>query len=1164
VHLHVHSGYSLLDGAIKIPDLVDTALEMGMPAVALTDHGQMFGVLNFYWAAKEKGLKPIIGVEAYVSPDRFSRDKYDPRYHLVLLAQNMEGYRNLTKLVTLANTEGFYYKPRMDYELLKKHNGGLIALTACLQGELARKLLSREGGDSFKESLERYLDFFPDRLYLEIQENQIPDQSVVNRRLIEISQETGVPLVATNDCHYLKETDYAAHDVLLCVQTNSKVDDFKRMRMPFNTYHFRSPAEMRRLFAYCPEACDNTLKIADRCELELPKRVYRFPAIKIENGLTPEESLRELALKGLEEYFAKREEKGKPLSPEETEAYRSRLEEELEIIISVGFAGYFLIVADFIRWARSRSIPVGPGRGSAAGSLVAFSLKITRVDPLRFDLLFERFLNPQRVSMPDIDVDFCAEGRQDVLDYVVEAYGGPDHVAQILTLGQLKARAVIRDVGRALDVPLHEVDLLAKLVPADPKITLAGALKSEPRLKELYKKDKTVKKLIDLAGTLEGLPRHASIHASGVVIADKPLTEYLPLFTGGRKQEKGESKGLSVTQFEGGGVEKLGLIKFDFLGLKTLTLIKHCLRLLSERGIEIDIEEIDQEDPETFEFFRKGNLNGVFQMEQEGIRQYLRMIRPDKLSDIISLLALYRPGPLKSGQADQFVAVRRGTARPSYVHDSLKPILEETVGVILYQEQVLRIAQVLAGFSLGDADLLRRAMGKKKKEEMDKIKPEFILRCEQKGLVDSAAALAIFEQLEKFAEYGFNKSHSAAYALVSYQTAWLKCRYPVEFMAALMTSEMADKEKIASLIHECREEGIKVLPPDVNSSGYQFTVKGKTILFGLGAIRGAGQGAVEQIIEARKKKPFTSFFDFCDRAADGKVNKKVAEALILSGALDASGGASREVMLASLDAALTGRRNAPRLQGAKRKSLFEVSEADPSELNWSEASPFSEAERLASEKEFLGFYVTGHPLARYASVFRAMGLDSVAGVLKMKSSAQVRLAGTFYGMKFRTDKKGSQYAFLTMEDMSGKAEVILWSDALTRFRDLIDPDRVLVCEGSSDPPKADSPYGAKIIIDELWDLEEELEERVKSVTFTLPVTKLQSFADFLEELEPAENDQGPVFHLRIKNGAGYGLYRLDPPPKLTLELCDRAEKVLGEKGAVSCSLSRPAFEKFMN
>jgi DNA polymerase-3 subunit alpha len=1159
VHLHVHSAYSLLDGAIKIKDLVDTAKGMGMPAVGLTDHGQMFGVYKFYMAAREKGVKPIVGVETYVSPDRKSREKNDPRYHLVLLAQDLAGYRNLIELITLANTEGFYYKPRVDYELLKKYNGGLIALTACLQGELPCAV--PHGSKLLKESLQKYQDIFGDRLYLEIQENEIPAQTIVNQALMDLSRETGVPLVATNDCHYLKKEDYDAHDILLCIQTNAKVQEQKRMRMPFNTYYFRSPEEMRALFHYCPEACDNTLKIAERCDLVLPKKVYHFPKIKALDGTTPEETLISLSRKGLEDYFQKRESLGKPLDEDKRQEYRARLEEEIKIINDVGFAGYFLIVSDFIRWAKDHAIPVGPGRGSAAGSLVAFALKITNVDPIRFDLLFERFLNPERVSMPDIDVDFCAEGRAEVLDYVIETYGGPDHVAQILTLGQLKARGVIRDVGRALDMPLSEVDHLAKLVPMSPTITLDKALKEEPRLKELYEKDPKVRNLIGYAKTLEGLPRHASIHASGVVIADKPLTEYLPLFSGAKKLDKADGKGLTVTQFECAFVEALGLIKFDFLGLKTLTLIKHCLRLLSERGVDIDIDAIDLDDEQTFQFFRTGNLNGIFQMEQEGIRQDLRNIRPDKIDDIMSLLALYRPGPLKSGQADQFVAIRRGQAVPKYVSESLRPILEETNGVILYQEQVLRMAQVLANFSLGEADILRRAIGKKHKEDMDKMKPDFIRRCLEKGLVDERTATTIFEQLEKFAEYGFNKSHSAAYALVSYQTAWLKCRYPVEFMAALMTSEMADKEKIAGLIHECRVNRVEVLPPDVNMSGYKFTVRDAKILFGLGAIKGVGLGAIEAIIEARKKKPFTDFFDFCDRVIDKKVNKKVIEALILSGALDASGGESRAVMLASLEGAINRKKDSKKSAGLVYKSLFDDPGDDPCALNWAPAEPLTEIQRLAHEKDYLGFYVTGHPLSRYETAARAMGLDSIQQVLKLKGQGPVRIFGTISGVKIKTDKKGKPFAFATMEDIGANAEIIMWSRTLAKFREMLAPDRVVVVEGTAEPPSSDSMYGTKVIVGELWDLEEEMASRVRSVTFSVPLDRLGAFSDFLAKQGPAANGGGPVFYLKIRDQTGYGIYQLDKSPRLSFQLLDEAAGLLPDVTSLSCSFTEAPFER---
>ncbi|MDR2354309.1 MAG: DNA polymerase III subunit alpha [Deltaproteobacteria bacterium] len=1165
VHLHVHSAYSLLDGAIKIPDLIKTTKEMGMPAVALTDHGQMFGVLNFYKEARAHSIKPIIGVETYVAPqDRKNKDKAQPRYHLVLLAKNLEGYHNLCRMISLANIEGFYHKPRVDPELLERYNSGLIALSACLQGEIPQAILYK-GRNAAKLAIEKYASLFPDRFYLEIQENQIPDQTLVNQALIELSREIGLPLVATNDCHYLKKEDYLAHDILLCIQTAKRVQEVERMRMPFNTYYLRSPEEMRGLFSYCPEACDNTLKIANEIDLEFPKqKVYYFPNLPSPDNSTPEERIRIQAREGLEKFFQKRELLGDHKSPEEKQKYLSRLELELEVICSVGFAGYFLIVADFIAYAKNHKIPVGPGRGSAAGSLAAFALGITSIDPIRFDLLFERFLNPERVSMPDIDVDFCTEGRAEVLEYVTQTYGGSEYVAQILTLGQMKARAAIRDVGRALDIPLSEVDTLSKLIPTDDqKITLKSAIEREPRLKLAYDTRPQIKQLLDYAQTLENLPRHSSIHASGVVIGDKPLMEHLPLFVSSRATDKGE--GVVATQFELGGVEEIGLIKFDFLGLQTLTLIKHCVRILAEKGITVDIEEIPQDDPTTFQFLRTGNLNGIFQMENAGIRQYLRNLRPVKLEDIMILLALYRPGPLSSGQGAQFVKVRQGLAQPEYHHPLLRPILEETGGVILYQEQVMRIAQVLADFSLGEADLLRRAMGKKKESEMARLKPDFISRCLNKG-VDEKTAATIFDQLAKFAAYGFNKSHSAAYAMVTYQTAWLKAHYPVEFMAALMTSEQDDQGKIAELIQECRFDSLEVLPPDVNTSGYEFTVDNNKIRFGLGAIKGLGLGAIEIILEARQKKPFKNLFDFCKRITNKKVNKKVIEALIKSGAFDASGGESREVLFASLD-------NALKQRNADSTNYFGLFGPDPATsgdvLEWVATPPWPEQERLEYEKEFLGFYVTGHPLARFQTAAKALQTSSVQQILKLKTKKQVRVMGTVSAIKVKKDKNQNDFAFGTLEDETSTVELIFWSRNWTKLKHKLLSNKMFVIEGWAEPQSADNRYGsAKIIVDDIWSLEEDLESRVKSVVISVKLKYLPQITDFLTNrtLFPLRPEL-PYYYLLIAcdlpMGApgslqigslqegqahisrGEGIYRLNQIPRLDLQFLEELTKFMG-------------------
>ncbi|MDR1314422.1 MAG: DNA polymerase III subunit alpha [Deltaproteobacteria bacterium] len=1148
VHLHVHSAYSLLDGAIKVPDLVSTAKSMGMPAVALTDHGQMFGSYAFFKEAMIQGVKPVVGVEAYLTREgRRTRNKLEKRFHLVLLAMNYEGYLNLSRMISLANIEGFYYKPRVDYELLEKYGENVIALSACLQGEIPFAIKNKDF-NAAREAIGNYSRLFPGRFYLEIQENQIPEQRTVNEYLMGFAKEFGLPLVATNDCHYLKKEHYEAHDVLLCIQTKKTVRDADRLRMPFNTYYFRSPQEMRELFHYCPEACDNTLEIAERCNLQFPNYPkvtrYHFPNLELPEGASPDARLSELSRSGLDAFFAKKEARGEALSGEEKGKYLARLDMELSVISNMGFSGYFLIVSDFTSWARSKGIPVGPGRGSAAGSLVSFATGITSIDPIRFDLLFERFLNPGRVSMPDIDTDFCTDGRAEVLDYVTRKYGGSEYVAQIATLGQMKPRVVIRDVARALDVPLSEADRIAKLVPDDDlKITLDKALEREPQLAEAVKSSGEIRTLFERAKVLEKLFRHASLHASGVVIGDRPLKDLLPLFLL-QKQDKSQSV---ATQFELTGVESMGLIKFDFLGLQTLTLIKHCLRLLADKGVSVDMDELDTSDPETYELFASGNLNGVFQMEKTGFRQYIMSMRPKCIEDITGLLAMYRPGPLKGGQAAQYIKVKRGEAKPEYLHPSLIPVLEETGGVVLYQEQAMRIAQILAGFSLAEADEMRRAMGKKKKEDMDKLRPKFVEGCVERGMLKSQAE-DMFGTLEKFAEYGFNKSHSAAYAVVCFQTAWLKAHHPVEFMAALMTSEQQDHDKIAELMVECRRSGIEVLPPEINSSGEKFTVKGGKILFGLGAIKGVGQMAIEIIQKERGNGPFKDLFDFCNRCSNQRVNRRVIEGLIKSGAMDADGGKDRAVMLATLDSAMKEAGQKARTEDPRntKHSLFGEAEA-PATPAWIEADPMPDIERLDAEKEFLGFYVTGHPHARFEHAQKALGLKRIAEAAKCRKRVAVKVCGTLTDVKTKKDKNGNDYAFASLEDSSSKIELIVWASVYGKVRKNLSEKRLVVVAGSIEPQSEDSRFGsAKIAVDDLWVMEDELDSRVQSVVVSLPLAKLPEFSGYLAKKEPLDQQlQFPRFFLKLHYESGEAIYHLRRPPKLSLPLLDGAISILG-------------------
>ncbi len=1148
VHLHVHSCYSLLDGAIKIKDLVGTAKNMGMPAVALTDHGQMFGALSFYEAARKAEIKPIIGVEAYVtSGSRRQRDQSEVRHHLILLAENLEGYRNLCRLVSRANIEGFYYRPRLDKELLTRHSEGVIALSACLQGEVPWLLLNRSQEEALRAA-EEYAGIFKDRFYLELQHNGLPEQVEANRGLLDVSKKLGLPVVATNDCHYLLKEHYKMHDVLLCIQTAKTVDEENRMRMTTNEYYFKSPAEMAAAFKDVPEAISNTLLIAERCNVEFPKPQYAFPALKLDKGESPDERMARFSRDGLEKRFAASQAAGKPFDEAQKAAYRERLEEEIELIIKMGFPGYFLIVADFINWAKDHQIPVGPGRGSAAGSLVAYALSITDVDPIRFDLLFERFLNPERISMPDIDVDFCTDGREEVIRYVTENYGGKEQVSQIITFGQMKAKAVIRDVGRALGLAYGEVDRLAKLVPNKLNITLDEARKMEPKLNEEALKDPRMAELLEYARLLENLPRHASVHAAGVVIGDRPLMEHLPLYCDPGADEKDGEKTQVVTQFDMKGVESIGLIKFDFLGLKTLTVIDHCLGFLKARGVELDLQQLDFEDEKTYELLGRGDTTGVFQLESSGMREILIKLQPNCIDDLMGLVALYRPGPLKSGMVDQFIDGKRGLGQATIELPQLEPILSETYGVILYQEQVMRISQVLANYSLGEADLLRRAMGKKKPEEMAKQKARFMAGAKENN-IDPRQADHIFELMANFAEYGFNKSHSAAYAIVAYHTAYLKAHYPVEFMAALMSSEKDNQDKVVRLIGECRAAGLAVLPPDVNESGYKFTVVGEAVRFGLGAVKGLGQAAIEAIIEARKEGPFQNLYDFCERIDSSKVNRRVIESLIKCGAFDLSGGADRAVMAAAIDEALDAgaRRQRDRRDG--QSNMFDLlAAAEPEttgQLNWPKIEPWRENVRLAFEKEYLGFFLTGHPLARFEAELSVVSSVSADQAKSRVDKAEVRLGGILSKVQIKRDKKDKEYALLLVEDLSGSIEVLVWSKTFETCRDILKPEEVVVIQGTVDAGEMAGQVNVKVIAREITTLTEAVERKTETISFKLPHSKLTGETlDFFKNVTRAYPG-GARSYLKICEPDGVAVYQLKSNLKPCRELIETVRLHLG-------------------
>jgi DNA polymerase-3 subunit alpha len=1058
VHLHCHTEYSLLDGAIRIGDLVKTAAGFGCPAAAITDHGNLHGALIFYDQAKKAGLKPIIGCEVYVAKeDRRKKDARSPRdagYHLVLLAKDMTGYHNLLRLVTYGHTEGFHYKPRVDKELLGRYGEGLIALSACLKGEINQKLL-REGKDQAVATAKEYAALFPDRFYLEIQANGIPEQTTVNDFLIELSDDLHLPLVATNDCHYLRADDAQAHDILLCIQTAACVDDVKRMRFSSNDLYYRSPEEMAEAFALVPQALANTCAIAERVELELKFGEYHFPVYQTPPGKSLDEVMTAMARQGLTDRLAK-------MPGVDEKKYRDRLEIELDVIKRMGFPGYFLIVADFINWAKDHGIPVGPGRGSAAGSLVAYALRITNLDPLPYDLLFERFLNIERVSMPDIDVDFCERRRYEVIRYVTERYG-EDAVSQITTFGTMKAKAVVRDVGRALGMSFGETDRIAKLIPEELKMTIDKALEREPELKTLMAQDPKIARLIDVSRRLEGLARHASTHAAGVVVSDTAMTEYVPLYKGKNNE--------TVTQWDMKRVEKAGLVKFDFLGLKTMTVIDDALHIIREMGAEPpDLDTLPLSDPETYELFAKGDTDGIFQVESQGMRKYLRMLKPNCFEDLIAMLALYRPGPLGSGMVEQFIRRKHGEDQVEYPHPLLEETLRPTYGVIVYQEQVMKIAQVLASFSLGAGDLLRRAMGKKNAEEMAKQRGFFVDGCAGNG-IEAKKANEIFDLMEKFAEYGFNKSHSAAYALISYHTAYLKAHYPVAFMAALMTSDMENQDKLLQYIASCRAGDIELCPPDVNAGYPHFSVKDNKILYGLAAVKNVGRDAVAEIVAERERSgPFTSLVDFTSRVNMRKLTKRVIEYLIKSGACDGF-GCSRAGLMAGLDqaASLGQKRAADKNDG--RLSLMALVPEKPKPtvglgLSCPEASlpEWLHEDMMAYEKEALGFYLTSHPLLAYERDLRAMRTTTLAQCAGIEPGVEVKVACLPVSTKEIITKKGQKMAFCKLEDhLGGEAEVVVFSDVYAACREHLDAAIPIFLTAKIGPPAEAEGEGKKLV-----------------------------------------------------------------------------------------------------
>ncbi len=1063
VHLHLHTQYSLLDGANKIRELLPRVRAAGMEACAITDHGNMFGAVQFFTEAKAAGVKPIIGCELYVAPgSRFEKqgriDDYEAggNYHMIVLAMNREGYRNLCRLVSAGYREGFHYKPRVDKELLRELNGGLIALSGCLRGEVSHNLLLGQF-DRATAAASEMAAVFDGRYYVEVQDNRLAKQEQVNGELKALAKRLGLPLIGTNDCHYLRPEDAAAHEVLLCIQTGKTFSDERRWRFETDQLYVKDPAEMAAAFADVPEAVANTVEVARRCEFEFAQR-WRFPIYQVPPGETLESALEHAARRGLDERLNTRRTLGADIADEAR--YEQRLAFELRVITQMGFAGYFLIVADFINWAKGQGIPVGPGRGSAAGSVVAWALRITDLDPIEHGLLFERFLNPERRSMPDIDVDFCFVRRDEVIRYVREKYGA-DRVAQIITFGTLKGKQAIKDVGRVLDFTFAETDRITKLYP-EPKqgkdFPLARALAMEPRLEELRASGEREGRLFDLALRLEGLLRNASKHAAGIVIAPEPLTDDLPLWV--------DKDGAVVTQYTFTDVETIGLVKFDFLGLKNLTLIANIVRLIQQgRGVTVALDELPLDDAATYKVLQDGDTVGVFQAESGGMRRMLTHLRPSCFADVVAALALYRPGPLDSGMVDGFIKRKHGTEPIRYLHAALEPILRDTYGVIVYQEQVMQIAQALAGYSLGDADNLRRAMGKKKAEVMARERQRFLAGAAAEGIADDRTAAAIFDQMETFAAYGFNKSHSAAYAVITYQTAYLKAHYRVEFMAGLLSLEAGDTDSTYKNIAECRGSGIAILPPDVNESREDFTAAGGAIRFGLGAVKGVGSKAIECVLNARAEGPFTSLHDFCLRVRGQQVNRRVIESLVTCGAFD-SLERNRARLWATLDDVLrwaslrTQERTSPQL------GLFAggtgAGELAPPALP--DVAAWTAHEELQRERETLGFFITGHPLDRYENDLRRF-TNVTVGTLRTRGPQlpaaparpgraegrpRVRLGGVIHTVRLRNSKKGDRYATFVLEDREGVVEVIAWPDTYRRHEGVVAGGTPVVVTGGLD------------------------------------------------------------------------------------------------------------------
>ena len=1065
-HLHVHTEYSLLDGSSKISELLPRAKELGMDSLAITDHGVMYGVIDFYKKAKEVGVKPILGCEIYVAPgSRFDREQSrgdDRYYHLVLLAENNQGYKNLMKIVTRGFTEGYYYKPRVDYEILERYHEGIIALSACLAGEIPNKIL-KEDYEGARAAARRMNELFGQgNFFLELQDHGLRQQTQVNSVIMRMSKELDIPLVVTNDVHYIKEEDAVPHDILLCIQTGKLVTDQDRMRYEGGQFFLKSEEEMQKVFPYAKEALENTHKIAERCNVEIVFGEQKVPKFDVPEGYDAFSYLKELCEKGLVKRY------GDP-PPEEL---KERLAYELDTIKNMGYVDYFLIVWDFIRFAKSQDIAVGPGRGSAAGSIVAYCLEITNIDPIRYQLIFERFLNPERVSMPDIDIDFCYERRQEVIDYVYEKYG-KDKVVQIITFGTMAARMAVRDVGRVMNIPYAQVDKVAKMIPMEPGITIEKALKHNPELRQAYEADEVTKNLIDMSMRLEGLPRHTSIHAAGVVIGSEPLDEFVPLSRG--------ADNVITTQFTMTTIEELGLLKMDFLGLRTLTVIQDAVRMVEKKnGQPLDINAIDYDDPEVYEMIGQAKTDGVFQLESAGMKSFMRELKPGNLEDIIAGISLYRPGPMDF--IPKYIKGKNNKDSIRYSCPELEEILEPTYGCIVYQEQVMQIVMKLAGYTLGRSDLVRRAMSKKKADVMAKERANFVYGNEEEGVegcirrgIPEDVANHVFDEMIDFAKYAFNKSHAAAYAVVAYQTAWLRCHYPLEFMAALLTSVITNPKKITEYINTCRSMGIGILQPDINEGESGFSVSGNAIRYGLSAIKSLGKNVIDVMIEEREAHgKYRNLKDFMERLTSKEINKRTIENLIKAGALDSLGATRRQMMMVYayvLDEVT--REKKENITG--QMSLFDFfseEEKKEYEIQYPDVGEFEQSQKLAFEKEVLGIYVSGHPLQDYmASMEKQITAkttdfepDEESGLAVVRDGRNYIVGGLISNVTVKLTKTNQNMAFVTLEDLYGTVEVILFPRDYQKYRDLLVMDTAVYVKGRASVSEENGKLVAEFVI----------------------------------------------------------------------------------------------------